>query len=235
MFDERYAALRAAQTAKATKARRSTTMSSPASLSAALADQAATGLALTEGLGLTRAETAALFAARFPLRAAPLCLERAPDPTAPWKKTCCAICCRAMRPSRREIGLAGGDPRAARDAATIISGRTSACSTAANSNRLLRAPFPRAARAATPTTCGGRNSSIAACANSTASACAPLPICSVCADFASLLRRRGRLEPLGDGGARRGGRERRRQVATLSRAADHCRFAISRDISKTSE
>jgi nitrogen fixation protein NifQ len=80
MFDERYAALRAAQTAKDDEGEAFDDHVFACALSAALADQVATGLALTEGLGLTRAETAALFAARFPLRAAPLCLERAPDP-----------------------------------------------------------------------------------------------------------------------------------------------------------
>jgi nitrogen fixation protein NifQ len=80
MFDERYAALRAAQTAKGDEGEAFDDHVFACVLSAALADQAATGLALTECLGLTRAEAAALFAARFPLSAAPLCLERAPDP-----------------------------------------------------------------------------------------------------------------------------------------------------------
>jgi len=80
MFDERYAALRAAQTVKADGGEAFDDHVFACALSAALADQAATELALTEGLGLTRAEATALFAARFPLSAAPLCLERAPDP-----------------------------------------------------------------------------------------------------------------------------------------------------------
>ncbi len=80
MFDQRYAALRAAQTAKADEGETFDDHVFACVLSAALADQAAADLALTEGLGLTRAEAMALFAARFPSGATPLRLERAPDP-----------------------------------------------------------------------------------------------------------------------------------------------------------
>ena len=80
MFDERYAALRAAQTAKADDGEAFDDHVFACVLSAALADQATAELALTQGLGLTRAEATALFAAHFPLSAAPLCLQRAPDP-----------------------------------------------------------------------------------------------------------------------------------------------------------
>jgi nitrogen fixation protein NifQ len=80
MFDQRYAALRAAQTAKGDEGEAFDDHVFACVLSAALADQAAAGQALTECLGLTRAEATALFAARFPSSAAPLCLERAPDP-----------------------------------------------------------------------------------------------------------------------------------------------------------
>jgi len=80
MFDQRYAALRAAQTAKTDQGDAFDDHVFACVVSAALVDQAATDLALTEGLGLTRTEATALFAARFPLSAAPLCLERAPDP-----------------------------------------------------------------------------------------------------------------------------------------------------------
>jgi nitrogen fixation protein NifQ len=80
MFDQRYAELRAAQTTKGDEGEAFDDHVFACVLAVALADQAAVGIALTESLGLTRAETAALFAARFPLRAAPLRLERAPDP-----------------------------------------------------------------------------------------------------------------------------------------------------------
>ena len=81
MFNQHYAALRAAQTVKDDDGKSFDDHVFACVVSAALTDQAATGLALTDGLGLTRAETAALFQARFPLSAAPLCLERAGDPT----------------------------------------------------------------------------------------------------------------------------------------------------------
>ena len=81
MFNQHYAALRAAQTVKDDDGKSFDDHVFACVVSAALTDQAATGLALTDGLGLTRAETAALFQARFPLGAAPLCLERAGDPT----------------------------------------------------------------------------------------------------------------------------------------------------------
>jgi nitrogen fixation protein NifQ len=80
MFNQCYATLRSSQTIKSDEGEAFDDHVFACVLSAALADQAAAGLALTEGLGLRRAETAALFAARFPLGAAPLCLERAPDP-----------------------------------------------------------------------------------------------------------------------------------------------------------
>ena len=60
MFDQRYAALRAAQTAKADEGETFDDHVFACVLSAALADQAAADLALTEGLGLTRAEAVAL-------------------------------------------------------------------------------------------------------------------------------------------------------------------------------
>ncbi len=81
MFNGRYAALRAAQTAKDDEGEAFDDHLFACVVSAALSDQAAAGLALTDALGLTRAETAALFVARFPRSAAPLCLERACDPT----------------------------------------------------------------------------------------------------------------------------------------------------------
>jgi len=80
MFDQRYAALRAAQTAKTDEGDAFDDHIFACVVSAALVDQAAAERTLTEALGLTRAEATALFAARFPLGAAPLCLERAPDP-----------------------------------------------------------------------------------------------------------------------------------------------------------
>jgi nitrogen fixation protein NifQ len=86
MFNERYAALRAAQTAKRDDDETFDDHVFACVLAAALADQAAVGLALTEGLGLTREETTALFAERFPLSASPLCLERAPDPVRPMEE-----------------------------------------------------------------------------------------------------------------------------------------------------
>jgi nitrogen fixation protein NifQ len=80
MFDERYAGLRAAQTAKTDEGEAFDDHVFACVVSAALVDQVAAERALTEGLGLTRAEATALFAARFPLSAAPLRLERALDP-----------------------------------------------------------------------------------------------------------------------------------------------------------
>jgi nitrogen fixation protein NifQ len=79
MFDQRYAALRAAQTAKTDEGEAFDDHVFACVVSAALVDQAAAERTLTEALGLTRGEATALFAARFPLGAAPLCLERAPD------------------------------------------------------------------------------------------------------------------------------------------------------------
>ncbi len=81
MFNERYAALRAAQTVKDDEGEAFDDHVFACVVSAALTDRAAAGRALTESLGLTRVETAALFAARFPLSKAPLCLERASDPS----------------------------------------------------------------------------------------------------------------------------------------------------------
>ena len=175
MFDERYAALRAAQTAKDDEGEAFDDHVFACALSAALADQAATGLALTEGLGLTRVETAALFAARFPLRAAPLCLERAPDPIRAMEEDLLRdlLSSYCAHPGEQSGWLAAILARRAmrddhlwQDLGLFDRGEL---------GRLLRAISPRCTPE-TPTTCAGRSSSIAAFANSRASACAPLPI-----------------------------------------------------------
>ena len=170
---------------RTTKARRSTTMSSPASSRRRSPTRRPRGCALTEGLGLTRAETAALFAARFPLRAAPLCLERAPDPIPRHgRRPAARLAVEPLRRSRRTVGLARGDPRPARD------GRRSSLAGPRPVQPRRTRPLAGSAISprctpATSTTCAGRSSSIAACASSKASASAPRPHCSVCADFAS--------------------------------------------------
>ncbi len=132
MFDRCYATLRSAQTIKSDEGEAFDDHVFAGVLSAVLADQAASGLAPTEGFGLTRAEAAALFAARFPSGAALLCLERAPDPARFMEED-------LLRDLLTSHGrLAAKIPARSRRSspgaqwARIISGRISACSTAAN-------------------------------------------------------------------------------------------------------
>ena len=80
MFAARYAALRAAQTAKSDEGEAFDDHVFACVLAAALGEREESGAALTDALGLPRGELAALHEARFPLAAEPPPLEGAPDP-----------------------------------------------------------------------------------------------------------------------------------------------------------
>jgi nitrogen fixation protein NifQ len=76
MFDERYAALRAAQVPKADEDAAFDDHLFACALAAALTEEAAGVATLTDALGLTGSELARLLAARFPLGALPFPLWR---------------------------------------------------------------------------------------------------------------------------------------------------------------
>lgn len=80
MFDERYAALRAAQTAKADDAAAFDDHLFACFLAVGLAEEAAGIASLTDALGLSGASLARLIAARFPLGALPFPLWREGEP-----------------------------------------------------------------------------------------------------------------------------------------------------------